>query len=276
VSARLLRLESALWETTTLVLVHGHEAILIDPGVSPAEIEALRARLDDERIASVEAILATHADWDHVCGIGAFPDALSVMGPLSADMVSDGHAAQSLAEVADSNGWQWIGWPREDRICHPGIVMSISGFDIESMSLPGHTPDGVAYRLREPDVLAVGDYLSPVEYPLVEHSTAAYRATLAALLALLELDPPHVVAPGHGRLLTAEEAAAVAREDLAYLRELYRAVLGALEAGGSVEGIVERGMSVAPPRPAADGLEEGHRENVMAQIRELRRADIDV
>ena len=275
-TARLFRLESALWETTSLALVHDHRAVLVDPGVSPAEIEALRGRLGEEGVESVPAVLATHSDWDHVCGIGAFPEATAVMGPLAADAVADGRAALSLAEEAETHEWQWIGWPRVDRICHPGIAMSISDFDIETMALPGHTADGVAYRLRTPDVLVLGDYLSPVEYPLVNHSTAAYRATLSALLALLELDPPHVVAPGHGRLLTAVEAAAVAADDLSYLRQLYHAVRLAMDAGADVETVVTVGLGVETPRPAADGLEDGHRENVMAQIRELRDCDIDI
>jgi hypothetical protein len=72
------------------------------------------------------------------------------------------------------------------------------------------------------------------------------------------------------------EAAAVAAEDLSYLRQLYHAVRLAMDAGADLETIVAVGLAVETPRPAADGLEDGHRENVMAQIRELRATDIDI
>ena len=57
------------------------------------------------------------------------------------------------------------------------------------MALPGHTACGAGYRVRELELLCVGDYLSVIEYPFVYVSTAAYRATLAALLDALGREP---------------------------------------------------------------------------------------
>lgn len=81
----------------------------------------------------------------------------------------------------------------------------------------GHTQDGMAIWLPWTRVLVVGDYLSPVEIPMVGHSRDAYRATLERLRPLVE--QADRVVPGHGEVLDAQRALAILREDLAYLDE---------------------------------------------------------
>ena len=73
------------------------------------------------------------------------------------------------------------GAPRADLVFDPGEALQVGPFTVETMALPGHTSCGAGYRVRELDLLVVGDYLSVIEFPFVYVSTAAYRATLAAL-----------------------------------------------------------------------------------------------
>jgi glyoxylase-like metal-dependent hydrolase (beta-lactamase superfamily II) len=69
-------------------------------------------------------------------------------------------------------------------------------------------------------VLVCGDYLSPVEIPMISPSgsATAYLATLRRLRAFVE-QADHVV-PGHGEPLDAPRAAAILREDRAYVEGL--------------------------------------------------------
>jgi glyoxylase-like metal-dependent hydrolase (beta-lactamase superfamily II) len=69
-------------------------------------------------------------------------------------------------------------------------------------------------------VLVVGDYLSPVEIPMLSPggSAAAYLATLDRLEPLVER-AAHVV-PGHGGPIEGARALAILREDRAYLQAL--------------------------------------------------------
>jgi glyoxylase-like metal-dependent hydrolase (beta-lactamase superfamily II) len=62
--------------------------------------------------------------------------------------------------------------------------------------------------------------LSPVEIPMISPggSVAAYRATLERLRPLVEA--AEVVVSGHGGPIDATRAAAILREDLAYLEAL--------------------------------------------------------
>ena len=247
------RFESALWQTASLLLVGGDEAVAVDPCITRDEVDAIAAR------ARVTHVLVTHADWDHVCGIAAFPDAVATMGVRTAEIVASGAPAKQIEERAREYGIEVAGAPRVDRVLVPGKTYEVGPFAVETLALPGHTPDGVGYRVRAPDVLAVGDYLSPVEFPFAS-ATADYRATLAALIDLLRHDPPGLVLPGHGRGLTPDEALAIAEADLAYLLALREAVA----AGGRAAG-----LAVPLPRPAPPDLAEMRAANVEAQIDEF-------
>ncbi|MDX6526803.1 MAG: Metallo-beta-lactamase superfamily, partial [Gaiellales bacterium] len=142
-----------------MLLIAGSEAVAVDPGVTQAEIEAVRDRAAAEG-ARVVAVVATHADFDQVAGIASFPDAEAVMGPRAALRVSSGAAVRELAEEGAPLGLAWPGSPRCDRILRVGRRERVGPFAFETMELEGHTDDGIGLRLRQPDVLIVGDYLS--------------------------------------------------------------------------------------------------------------------
>ena len=256
------RFESALWETSSLLLAAGSEAVLIDPGVAADEVARIAARVRELDVR-ITHVLATHADWDHVCGIAAFPVAAATMSEATAARLAARAEDATVAERAAASGIDIAGEPRVDRTFAAGAALQLGPFLVETLALPGHTPDGTAFRVRELDVLAVGDHLSTVEFPFVT-STAAYRGTLAALIDLLRRDPPARVVPGHGPELTAAEALPVAEADLGYLWELHDAVT----AGATQDEARAAGLAVDVPRPAAEDLAEAHAANVEAALSE--------
>jgi glyoxylase-like metal-dependent hydrolase (beta-lactamase superfamily II) len=69
-------------------------------------------------------------------------------------------------------------------------------------------------------ILVCGDYLSPVEIPMISEggSVEAYRATLERLRPLVEA--AEAVVPGHGAPLDQERSARLLQEDVAYLDAL--------------------------------------------------------
>lgn len=255
------RFESALWQTSSLLLAEGDEAVVIDPAVSAEEVAGIAARAR-ELGADVSHVLVTHADWDHVCGVAAFPAAAATMSEATAVRLLARAEQATTAERAAANGAEIAGEPRVDRTFPAGAALRAGPFLLETLALPGHTPDGTAFRCRALDVLAVGDHLSEIEFPFVT-STAAYRGTLAALIDLLRHDPPGRVIPGHGPQLTAADALAIAEADLAYLWELHDAVAR----GATREEARAAGLTVEPPRPA-DDLEEARAANVEAALTE--------
>jgi glyoxylase-like metal-dependent hydrolase (beta-lactamase superfamily II) len=256
------RFESALWETSSLLLVDGGEAVVVDPAVSAKEVQRIAARAHELGVR-VTHVLVTHADWDHVCGIAAFPAAVATMSEATAARLAARAAAATVAERAAAQGVEIVGEPRVDWTFAAGDALQVGPFLLETFALPGHTPDGTAFRCRDPDLLAVGDHLSTIEFPFVT-STVAYRGTLAALIDLLRLDPPGRVVPGHGPELTAADALAIAEADLRYLSELHDAVA----AGPTREEARAAGLAVELPRSAADDLAEARAANVEVALAE--------
>jgi glyoxylase-like metal-dependent hydrolase (beta-lactamase superfamily II) len=84
----------------------------------------------------------------------------------------------------------------------------------------GHTGDGMAVLVPWARVLCAGDYLSPLEIPMLSPGGAvgAYLETLEAFEPLIER--ADAVVPGHGAVLDAERALAILREDRTYLEGL--------------------------------------------------------
>ena len=262
------RFEAFLWETTSLLVVGEGESLVVDPAITAGEVAGIGRRAD-ELGAPVRHVLITHGDWDHVCGIGGFPDAVAAMGEETAEKVTTGAAERSVQRAVEALSFVPAGPARVDRTFVRGKAIALGPFALETFPLVGHTPDGSGFRLRELGLLIVGDYLSTVEFPFAT-SPAAYRLTLGGLVELLREDPPETVIPGHGSPLSAEEALAVAEADLAYLRSLHEAVVVTLTRGGTREEAHAAGLAVDLPRGSSPDLEQEMRGfNVDREIDEI-------
>jgi hydroxyacylglutathione hydrolase len=251
------------------LLVAGEgESVAVDPAISADEVARIHRRALELR-APVRHVLITHADWDHVCGIGGFPEAVAAMGEGTAAGLATGAADQSIRRAAEKYGFAVSGPPRVDRTFAAGSAIALGPFVVETFPLMGHTPDGTGFRFRELGVLVVGDYLSPVEFPFVS-SPVAYRMTLASLIETLHTDPPEAVIPGHGPPLSVERAIGVAEADLHYLRSLHAAVVDALADNGRRADARAAGLAVGLPRECPPDLDEMRGFNVERQIEEIR------
>lgn len=208
---------SAVWATTCTVVRSGDECFVVDSPVLPHELEALPALLQQAGFG-LSGLLATHADWDHLLGRLAFPDAaLGVAETTAARLTgSPGEAARELRAFDE----QWyVARPAPLQLGSvqalpvPG-KLDIGASELELHPADGHTVDGMAIWIPWARVLIAGDYLSPVEIPIVV-DRAAYRATLERLRPLVE--QAEWVVPGHGEVLDGTRALAILREDVRYL-----------------------------------------------------------
>jgi glyoxylase-like metal-dependent hydrolase (beta-lactamase superfamily II) len=261
------RFEGFLWQTSSLLVIAEGESLAVDPAISVNEVAGI-ARRALELGAPVRHVLITHGDWDHVCGIGGFPDAIVAMGEETAEKVASGAADTSVRRAAEHYGFAASGSPRVDRTFRRGSALALGSFVVETFPLEGHTADGTGFRLRELGIVIVGDYLSAVEFPFAT-SPAAYRMTLAGLIEMLRDDPPNVVIPGHGPSLEAEDALSVAEADLRYLRSLRAAVVDALTTDGTRDEARAAGLAVDLPRECSPDLDEMRAFNVDRQIEEI-------
>ena len=210
-----------MWQTTCTLLRNGDEAFCLDSLVYPDELEIL-PRVADQAQFRVVGLLATHADWDHLLARHAFPDAPLGVAESTAQRLSaePGAAQRDLREFDDEHYVvrpSPLALPAPQELPVPGHC-GLGEAELDLLPTPGHTADGMAVWIPWARVLCAGDYLSPAEIPVVGHDLGDYLGTLERLEPYVER--AHAVVPGHGEVLDGERAAAILREDRAYLTSL--------------------------------------------------------
>jgi glyoxylase-like metal-dependent hydrolase (beta-lactamase superfamily II) len=220
-----LVITSRMWQTNAVALRSGGEAMLIDSPVFPDELEALPGLLAGAGFEP-DALLATHADFDHVLGRLAFPGLALGLGEPSVERLhrEPGAAQRSLRDHDE----EWyverpspLALGQVQGLPVPGSV-ELGSEELELHPADGHTADGLAVMARWCGVLCVGDYLSGVEIPMISPggSLAGYRSTLARLAPLAEA--AETIVPGHGAPNSREAALRILDEDMDYLDTLER------------------------------------------------------
>ena len=216
---------SRAYRTTCTLVRSGNEAFVVDSPVFPDELEILPA-IAQQAGFSIVGVLATHADWDHLLGRYAFPEApLGCAETTAARLIARPGEAQRELRAFDDELYVErpsplrLGSPPTQTLPVPGHC-GIGEQELELHPADGHTEDGMAVWIPWARILVAGDYLSPVEIPMVSEtgSASAYLATLDRLEPLVER-ADHVV-PGHGEPIDGTRAAAILREDRAYLHAL--------------------------------------------------------
>jgi glyoxylase-like metal-dependent hydrolase (beta-lactamase superfamily II) len=226
VHSDLIVLISRVWQTTCTAVRAGDEGFVIDSPVYPDELEALAGVLEQAHFP-VSGLLATHADWDHMLGRLAFPEASLGCGESTARrLTAEPGKAQRELRAFDEEHYV------EDRkplalagiqsLPVPGrLSLGTENREIELHPADGHTADGTVFLIPWLGVLVCGDYLSPVEIPTLSPdggSRDAYMATLERLRELVAR--ADTIVPGHGRPLDRAQANRILDEDVAYLEAL--------------------------------------------------------
>ena len=217
---------SRMWQATCTAIRAGGEAMLIDSPYFPDELDALPALLGQAGF-EVSALLATHADYDHLLGRAAFPDlALGVGEPTAIRLRGEPGVAQKELRDTDAEHYVVRDAPLSlgsyQSLPVPGYL-GIGEQELELHPAEGHTTDGTALFARWAGVLCVGDYLSDVEIPMVQ-DLEQYRATLARLAPLVEA--AEAIVPGHGSPHDRETALRLLDDDLEYLDGLTKLPAG--------------------------------------------------
>jgi glyoxylase-like metal-dependent hydrolase (beta-lactamase superfamily II) len=171
----------------------------------------------------VVGLLVTHADWDHLLGRYAFPEAsIACAETTAARLAAEPGAAQR--ELRDFDDEHYVERPP---LSLPGAqALPVPGYcevgekELELHPADGHTADGMAVWASWAGVLVCGDYVSPVEIPMISEggSRNAYVATLLRLAPYVER--ADWVVPGHGAPIDGQRALAILREDVKYLEGL--------------------------------------------------------
>jgi glyoxylase-like metal-dependent hydrolase (beta-lactamase superfamily II) len=219
-----LLLTSAVWQTNCLAVRSEEECFLIDSPVLPDELGTLPALLEQARFPAPNGLLITHADWDHMLGRLAVPEAPLGCSASTAERMRSA-PGEPQRELRAFDEEHYLERPRPLTLGSVQ-VLDVPGFcevgsqELELHPADGHTRDGTAVWIGWAGVLVAGDYLSSVEIPVIgkDGSVEAYLATLERLGELVAR-AEHIVA-GHGPLLERSRALELLEQDREYLRLL--------------------------------------------------------
>jgi glyoxylase-like metal-dependent hydrolase (beta-lactamase superfamily II) len=215
----------AIWKTTCTAVRSGDEAFLIDSPILPEELEALPGVLEQAGFP-VTGLLVTHADWDHLLGRYAFPEASIGCGETTAARLA-AEPGTAQRELRDFDEEYLIERPRPlslsgvQALPVPGRC-ELGDRELELHPASGHTSDGTAIWIPWARVLVCGDYLSPGAIPELSPSSSidGYLETLGRLEPLVE--QAEAVVPGHGEPLDSAQATTILHEDVTYIEALKR------------------------------------------------------
>lgn len=197
--------QSALYQTTCAVIQTEQTMIIIDPNWLPHEVEMIKAFVES-RIGNRQLyMIFTHSDFDHIIAAGAFPQAIKIASAAFVDLVDK---EKVLNDIKDFDAQYYI--TRDYPIIYPTIDIVIrrdgqwevlGDIACSFYLAPGHTEDGIFTVVEPLGIVLVGDYLSNVEFPLV-NNLSAYESTLQKAKCLLEQYDVKVLVPGHGQTTT--------------------------------------------------------------------------
>ncbi|MFC4942143.1 MBL fold metallo-hydrolase [Pseudonocardia sp. GCM10023141] len=183
-------------------------ALVVDPGDDPAAIMAAARGLD------VEAILLTHAHFDHVLAAPAlsaawqvpvlahpadapvWPDELDVVrrtGYWDAGTATAELLARDPDRLLPPPGPPWDG--RTTPVAD-GEVLPIGSLAVQVLHTPGHSPGGVS--LVVDGHVLTGDTLFPGGPGLTGTRLSDFPTIIRSVRTLLDLPPSTIVHPGHG------------------------------------------------------------------------------
>ena len=200
-------------DAVNLVLVVGAErALLVDTGSSPAQGRTVRAAADDVSGVPLEVVVVTHAHDDHLLGLPAF-----------ADLVTVGHE-----DV-----------PGPNRPMVLAVAFDLGGRRVEVAHLGrGHTGGDLVVVVPDADLVVVGDLVESAAPPSLgpDSFLQEWPVTVDGVIGLMTGSTRAV--PGHGDPV-----------DRTYVYE-QRGRLAAI--AGEVRRLAESGVSAADAAARGD------------------------
>ena len=226
VHADLIVLISRFWQTTCTAVRAGDEGFVIDSPVYPDELEAVPEVLEQAGFP-VSGLLATHADWDHLLGRIAFPQA-SLGLRREHGGAPGGRAGAGSARAAGVRRGAVRRRPQAARARrHPVAAGPRASLARAERPRARAASGGRSHRRRDRVLHPLAARLwcaattsrrSRSRGSRPDGSVEAYLATLERLRALVAR--AETIVPGHGRPLERADAIRVLDEDVAYLEAL--------------------------------------------------------
>jgi glyoxylase-like metal-dependent hydrolase (beta-lactamase superfamily II) len=184
-------------ENTYVLRADGSErAIVIDPGDNGEQLLEAIEKLG----ATVEAILITHTDVDHVGAVA--PLAKATGAPVYCPRLEVDRLADIMGHVPIDGIGPYEGYDADETV-EGGETLDLAGLRIEVVATPGHTEGHVTYVFPDEGVIASGDVLFQGSVGRTDRPNGDHQTLLDSIATLLERCPDDtIVLPGHSGTTT--------------------------------------------------------------------------
>jgi len=179
-------------ENTYVLRADGSDrAIVIDPGDNGEQLLDAIEKLG----ATVEAILITHTDVDHVGAVA--PLAKATGAPVYCPKLEVDRLADIMGHVPIDGIGPYEGYDADETV-EGGETLDLAGLRIEVVATPGHTEGHVTYVFPDEGVIASGDVLFQNSVGRTDRPNGDHQTLLDSIATLLERCPDEtLVLPGH-------------------------------------------------------------------------------
>jgi hydroxyacylglutathione hydrolase len=222
--------QSSLYQTTSTVVQTKDLIVVVDPTWLPHEITEIREHVESIKGDRPIYLLFTHADFDHIIGYMAFPEAKTIGSIGMKEHPEKEYVLDQIAEFDSKYYVQRdypIHYPDLDIVIkHDGESITIGETTLSFYKAPGHTPDGLFTVIDSLGLFIAGDYLSNVEFPYIYHSSLAYEETMNRVERILKQYDIRYLIPGHGQITNdTQEMRSRMGKSLSYIRALRDAII---------------------------------------------------
>lgn len=191
-------------EVNTYIVVNGDSGFVVDPGGDADEIFAIFKK----QKAKLDAILLTHAHFDHIGGVAQLVKIASESEGktqstptvfLHRDEVEKIGSYKNMGFSMNANPEKFV----PDVLLNGGETLDISGLKVQVIHTPGHSKGGVCYVVG--NKIFVGDTLFFTSYGRTDFYDGNAKDLKNSIVnKLFNLKGNYTLLPGHGEPTTLE------------------------------------------------------------------------
>jgi glyoxylase-like metal-dependent hydrolase (beta-lactamase superfamily II) len=230
------------------IISDSSDAILVDPGFYPHEIERMRSYLTENKL-KVVYIYLTHGHGDHIQGWNQFP---------GAQVIASIQIAQKPPEKQDGilryveQTDQKLQIERKEKFQYPKVDIAIPfvqkeikditlhHFHCKVFHIVGHTNDLLAMYFEDLNTLFIGDMIIQGVLPYVGYRSEEYLRSLELIDTFARQHKVKTIWSGHNApVQSPDELEKRINSDRSYLQDLRSKIMKKIQSGWETDQLIE-------------------------------------